>query len=256
DRILLRALAIDASSRYQDAGELLAALGELAGAPATSVARFEGSISNSVKDSAKASTVVSTIGREVELRAAERFLEHVARKTTEVPNREATGGEGPPVLLITALPGMGQTHFFREIKVRAQTRGLSVCVETGYLGRPGAPGKVLRSLGDHMDRESSTRWKAFLCRLERPRSTPRDETTDEERRLRWRAEIALAAKSVRSPVVIAVDGLQWLDEITVGLLVDLARVSSENRDAPLGVVLGYREEDRSTALLQELTQLF
>ena len=247
DRILLRALAIDASSRYRDAGELFAALEGVAGAAG---ARPE--ISASVLTNV--STIVSTVGREEELWAVERFLERVrAGELQEVPKSEAAGS--PPVLFVTALPGMGQTHFFREIKVRGQTRGLAVYLETGYPGRPGTPGKVLRSLGDHMERESSTRWKAFLSRLERPRSTPRDETTDEERRLRWRGEIKLAVKAVRSPVIIAVDGLQWLDEITVALLVDLARLLCEECRGLLGIALGYREEDRSAALLHELTGL-
>lgn len=247
DRIILRALAIDASSRYRDAGELFAALEGVAGAAG---ARPE----VSAKVSTNVSAIVSTVGREEELRAVERFLERVAAgELKEVPKSEAVWS--PPVLFVTALPGMGQTHFFREIKVRGQTRGLAVYLETGYSGRPGAPGKALRSLGDHMERESSARWKAFLSRLERPRSTPRDETTDEERRLRWRKEIALAVNAVGSPVIIAVDGLQWLDEITVALLVDLARLLCEDCRGLLGIVLGYREEDRSAALLRELTGL-
>ena len=76
--------------------------------------------------------------------------------------------------LVTGPAGMGQSQFFREVKVRAQTLGRRCYLEVGYPGRAESPGSLLRCLVGEIagaDRAISERWQAFLGNLARPRSS-------------------------------------------------------------------------------------
>src|SRR5262249_37471687 len=154
----------------------------------------------------------ATVGRQAELLEVDRFLD-----------RLLSGEEGPPAIIITGPRGMGQTHLLRELKARAQTRGVRCYLETGYPGRPTVPGSVLRALAAHAGREQAARSRGerFLARLGRPRRPAPSEATEGERRLRRAGEVALAAGKVREALVLAVDGLQFWDEVSAGLLIDL-----------------------------------
>jgi hypothetical protein len=93
-------------------------------------------------------------------------------------------------------------------------------------------------------------------RLLTPRRPSRGEAAEGERRLRRAAELASLVEGVREPVVLAVDGLEHWDEISIALLLDLVRhleVAHSGNRPPLGVVAAYREEGASAPLLRELT---
>ncbi|MBI4603011.1 MAG: sigma 54-interacting transcriptional regulator [Planctomycetes bacterium] len=234
DPVILKCLALDPRSRFPSASELLAALCRLEGtAPSRSV---------------PGALAPPTVGRPAELRKVDEFLDGLLK-----------GSDRPQALLITGPPGMGQTHLLREMKVRAQTRGLHFYLETGYRGQSTVPGSVLRCLGAHLggDEEARSRWERFLAHLRRPRHPARSETTEGERRMRRAAEAARAASRVRDPMVLAVDGLQLLDEVSAGLVIDLVRGLSEetcDRPPPIGIAVAYREEGPLASMLEELTE--
>ena len=234
DSIILRCLALDPRSRYASGAELLLAL-EALGPPA--VARTP----------AGASTL--TIGREAELARVDRLLDRLTHRSV-----------GPRAVLITGQPGMGQSHFLREVKRRAQTRGIHAYLESAYAGRPGLPGAHLACLTSHVGSaggEERFRWEQFLGRIRRPRRPARIETSEGERRLRHAAEVALAARAVSEPVLCLFDDLQFSDEISLGLIIDLLRFlgePGEGQRAPIGVLAGCREEGHAVGLLRELSE--
>ncbi|HVR74285.1 MAG TPA: sigma 54-interacting transcriptional regulator [Planctomycetota bacterium] len=231
---ILKCLALDPDARFRDARQLSSILDHLTGK--TSVRPF-------------IPRVVRTVGRDAELAQIDRFLERLAAAP-----RGGLEDRGSPALIVTGSSGMGQTHIFREIKVRAQTRGPRLYHETGYAGRTTPPGSLLRSLANHVDEPTRSRFESFLSRLARPRTALRDETLEEERRLRWAGEIGLAAQAVREPWVLAVDGLQFFDEVSVLLLLDLVTLLRERSPTPaLGIIAGYREEGPSARWLRELS---
>jgi DNA-binding NtrC family response regulator/tetratricopeptide (TPR) repeat protein len=233
--VILKCLALDPRARFPSACEVLEALERAAGERTTA----------SRQDLALAPAV----GRTAELAKVDAFLDAVER------------GDAPPAaLLVTGPAGMGQTHLFREMKVRAQTRGLRFYLESGFAGRSAPPGSVLRPLGEHMGRSASRarrRWEAFLTSLGRLRGQASSDASEGERRLRRAGEVALAAASVRETFIIAVDRLEFLDETSITLLVDLVRClgEREGRDRPpIGVAAGYREEGPCAPLLRELSE--
>src|SRR5262249_28982126 len=221
DPLILKCLALDPGARYPSAVELLEALERIEGGctacPTPNLAR------------------IATIGRSIELAEAERFLDSCAR-----------GAEGPRTLLLTGPAGMGQTHFLRELKVRGQMRGLKFYLEAGYPGRSSAPGTVLSCLGAHLSakvRSARERWERFLDHLRRPRNPSRSEASESERRLRRANEALLAAEPASEPFVLAVDGLQAWDEVSISLVFDLSRFLSEMPLATrpqISFILGYR----------------
>ncbi|MBI4584054.1 MAG: sigma 54-interacting transcriptional regulator, partial [Planctomycetes bacterium] len=235
--ILLKCVAFNLGSRYPSGRELLGAL--------EPVARYAGA------GERPAACAAPAVGRNAELAEADRFLEGLLK-----------GKEAPRVLLITGLPGMGQSHLLREIKVRAQTRGFQFFLETGYPGRSTPPGSILRCLGGSLSQNSVKargRWHAFLHRIKEPQNLLQNETLDGERRLRRREELRSAAAAIRDPMILAVDGLQYWDEVSLELFTDLVRFlkdpGAEDRP-PLGVVAGYREEGPFLPFLMELTENF
>lgn len=228
ENVILKCLALDPGSRFTDGGELLEALRRMGG--------------RVWEERQTGSSSTLTLGREEELKKVDAFLKSL-----------------PATLLMTGPQGAGQSHLFNEIKVRAQTGGIPFYLETGYPGPTGVPGSFLRCLGAHIPREEGPtrrRFERFLSRLKQPARSTSKEPLSAERRQRRASEVALAASAVREPLIMAVDGLQFLDEVTVELLMDLVRLLGEKpgQRPPIGIVLGYREEGTLLKLLQELTR--
>jgi hypothetical protein len=232
DGIALRCLALDPGARFASGVELRDALGALAPAAGGSPGpRSPGAL---------------TVGRAAEMEAACRFL------------RGIESGAATPALLLTAAPGFGQSHFLRDIKARAQALGFHAYLETGYAGRAGPPGSILRSLAHHLDpgAGAARRWQAFLRRMARPRRPSANESSESERRLRRAAEAVLAVEALRERLLLIADGLQFFDEVSIALVLDVVRhlLSLEPaRRPPLAAVLAYREEGPARRLLSELT---
>ncbi len=241
DLVLLRCLALDPEARSTDLPELLACVRHAVSPLTVSRARPQGQ--------------TLTVGRRAELAVADRYLKALSPEERNSKDRPPTG------VLVTGSEGMGQSHFLREVKLRAQMRGVPSYLETGYPERPGAPGSIFRCLSVHFRRdapEARSRWEAFLGRLRRPRRPSRNDTPEAERRLRRTAELKLAVAALAEPLVLVVDGLQFCDEISIGLMVDLVRLMSlSDLSGPgVGLVLGYREEGPALPLLRELTDHF
>jgi eukaryotic-like serine/threonine-protein kinase len=240
ESVIFKCLALDPAARYPSGVELLQALRALEKSAA------------SRRDAAP--PAVGTIGRRSELERIESFLSTV----TSAGGPEASAA-GPIALVLTGVPGMGQSHLLREVKVRAQTRGIQVSLETGYPGQPTPPGSLLRFLGlsaTQRDARAVRRWRDFLSGLERRRSAREHAGVEGERRLRRASEMATVVETVRRPTIIVVDGLQLWDKISMSLVVDLVRHIGDMDPVerpPLRLVLGYREEGPCAPLLRELT---
>ncbi len=273
DSIVLRCLALEPASRFDDAVELAAALDRWSSGPG--------------RGGREPGIAVETLGRTVELARIDAFLRHLVPGARAEPPTRIEAPPSPVALVVTGPSGMGHSHLLREAKVRAQTRGIQLYLETGYPGRTTAPGSVLRALGTHVgaaadgrsssecddadasegqstsrrpprdgSEEAGRRWRRFLSRLGQPRRSARHEVSDDERRLRRAGEVALIARSVREPLVIAVDGLHYWDEVSIGLVLDLARALGETSGAerpPIGLIVSYREEGPNALLLRELS---
>lgn len=238
DHVLLKCLSLDHRRRFASAGEILHV--------------FRRTESEAITVTAPQVSAAKTVGRRSELAFVDAFLERLFGREEGASRDRDTSA--PVTLLVTGPRGMGQTHLLREVKIRAQTRGIPCYLEAGYPGRLPAPGSLLRPLGPHLGDDARERWEGFLERLGRPRPTERGEVTHEERRLRWRSEIALATAALRDPLIIAVDGLQLFDEVSVLLLMDLARVLEDHRSemAPtFGLIIGCRQEGPLGHLIRE-----
>jgi DNA-binding NtrC family response regulator/tetratricopeptide (TPR) repeat protein len=235
DHVLLKCLAVDPRSRFSTAGELAGSLRRIPGLePPEGAAVVE---------------PPGMVGRGQERETFDRFV-----------NRLRHGPSGPIALLVTGAPGMGQSLFLRAMKARAQTGGFQCCLLEGYRGGAGAPGSLLRALRHYIPQtRARSRWESFLSNVGKPRRAARTEATEAERRVRRAAEVALAARALKGPLLLMVDGLQHFDEISAGLVADLVRALDEDssKERPVaGVVVGYREEGPSLPLLKELTGWF
>jgi DNA-binding NtrC family response regulator/tetratricopeptide (TPR) repeat protein len=242
--VVFKCLALDPAARFADGGELLEALRRLGDA-------------RRAADRAPAEPArIQTVGRAGELAAIDRFIGALL-------DEEGGRRSEPPCLLVTGARGMGQTHLLRELKVRAQVRGARVILETGYPGQSTSPGSVLGGLRACMaagEAAAARRWEAFLTRLSGPRGSSRNEVLEEERRARRSAELARAIEAIDEPLIVAVDGLQFRDEVSVELILDLARAlakgGGEGRPRPpVALAAGYREEGPSARILRDLTGL-
>jgi DNA-binding NtrC family response regulator/tetratricopeptide (TPR) repeat protein len=238
DAVVLKCLALDPSARFASAEEVVGALSELAGKRAL--------------QPRERLPAALTVGRDAELARLDALLASLL-----ACGPGASGERDALVLVVTGATGMGQTHLLRELKLRAQTQGLRVHLETGYLGRPGTATALFGFLGENIERRARRRWERFLGRLRRPRSAVQLDASDAERRLRWSAELSLAVAALRRPVVLAVDGLQHCDEIAIALITELAQVVARPERSPsrIGLVLGYREEGPFAAALRELSAI-
>jgi len=235
DAIILKCLAHSPAARPRSGSEVLEALLKLPRKPAPA---------------SPAGAARHVVGREAELEAAERYLQAL---------RES--GARPASLLVSGPPGIGQSAFLHEVKLRAQTRGIPCYLETGFAGSPGAPGSVLRFLETHIPKHEAaarSRWSGFLRGLRRPHDASWTGSPDAERRLRFAHEIRLAVAAVKEPVLLIADGLERLDEVSVGLVLELVRLleaMEASERPPLGAILGYREEGPARDLLREVSRL-
>jgi transcriptional regulator of acetoin/glycerol metabolism/biotin operon repressor len=236
EALLLKCLASDPALRFRSAVELAEALRSFR----------EAAVSN-----AAPAPAIETIGRERELAEIDRFLDGIGLGASAAPGARR-------VLVFTGEAGSGQSHLFRELKVRAQLRGRQVYLETGYAGAVAPPGALLRCLGEHIGGAGRRRWLEFLQRLSAPRRAAPGAALDGERRIRRARELASAASYVRELVLIAVDGVQHFDEVSIELLIELVRLLDEGAPAPrppLALALGYREEGPMAACLKDLSSL-
>ena len=239
ERILFKCLALDPSARFPTAAELLDELDRLRCGRSAPRAR-------------PAPSLLPTIGRDGELATIDRFLNGVDGRT------RGSGARSPGLLFVTGPSGMGHTHILRELWMRAQTRGLRAYLETGRESGPAIPGALLRSLGPHLDPEARRRWNGFLARLRRPRTSSHDAGSESDLRARRAAEVAHAAGALQDPFLLVVDGLHFFDEISVDLIVQLARVLSRRpagSGPPASLALSYREEGPALPFLRELADL-
>jgi DNA-binding NtrC family response regulator/tetratricopeptide (TPR) repeat protein len=234
DNVVLKCLAIDPAARFPSGIEVARALESLGGIPAPAERR---------------ASSIATFGRGPEIDRADAFLDGILGRRP-----------APPALLVVGAPGMGSSHFLREVKMRAQTRSIAAYLESGFPGRTNPPGSVLRCLSAHMtaDREARSRWESFLARLREPRRPLLVDVSEGERRLRRASEVALAAGTVRDPLLIAIDDLQHCDEVSIALAIDLIRFLAGRTGSgrpPIGVAASVREEGASIPLLRELVAL-
>ena len=242
DWVLLKCLAVDPAARFESAIELLEALRRIDGSTGTVPTTDSGPIAK-------------TIGREAETERGLEFLrETLDDAADEIPPEDFI----PGVLLLTGEPGVGQSHFLHHLKVCAQTRGFPFYLEIGFPGRGDAPGSILRSLGSHLPAGTDgvrSRFETFQSRLRRPSRSARGELTDTERQLRRAAEVAYAVTALEEPWVLAVDGLQHFDEVSIGLIAGLVRflATAPQPRPPVCLLLAYREEGPAAPLLHELT---
>jgi DNA-binding NtrC family response regulator/tetratricopeptide (TPR) repeat protein len=229
EAVLMKCLAIDPKLRFASGGEILDALRGLGRARAPL--------------GPGRALPTRTIGRERELEEVDGFLDGAR-----------AGRGGPFALLVAAPPGAGSSHFLREVKVRAQTRGWQAYLESGYPGRRGAPGSLFDFLRSHLPAGPRARWSAFRERLARTRPAARDETSEREREQRWGREIERAARQVGEPVLLIADAIEHRDEVSLVLLLALierlARSPAAERP-PLAFVLAFREAGPSAAVLEK-----
>jgi DNA-binding CsgD family transcriptional regulator len=140
------------------------------------------------------------VGRQVELEAAERFLDSVAA--------------GPAALVFQGEPGIGKTTVWRETAARAVARGLTLLA-----CRP-AQAEAKLSYAGLTDLVASVATGEALAQLPAPQrlglevallqSTPGTHAPDP--RVVYAAFSSLAsALAEEEPVVVAVDDVQWLD---------------------------------------------
>jgi DNA-binding NtrC family response regulator/serine/threonine protein kinase/tetratricopeptide (TPR) repeat protein len=238
DALLLKCLALDPRARFPSAKDLLEAL-----------LRAEGGRPNSRSPpAAPASPASPLVGRQEELASAHRFLEGIR---IHVPSS--------PALLVTGLPGMGQSRFLLELKINAQTLGFQAYLESGCPGRPGPSGSLLRCLGSHLGkraRKARGEWEALFAKLRKPSTRWRHDLNGGEQRFRHYAELAQVLSATVEPFLLVVDGLHFCDEISVAMLIEMVRLlarSSGPQRPPVGLVFGYREEGPLLPLLRELT---
>ena len=243
DRVILKCLALDPRARFEDAGALADALSRVADGDRSAGAAVLPVASD------------WTVGRDEELQALERCVHGFG---TKAPKGSDELASRPSVVLVVGAPGVGVSHLLRRFKVVSQTAGVPCYLEVGFHGRPTVPGRILRTLENHMEAEAPearARWRRFLDGLRRRRAPGRSELSEAERRDRRAAEVALAASQVSEPVVIAVDGLHLYDEITIGLVSDLCRWLLErgpDDGFPIRLVLSFREDGPARPLLREL----
>ena len=241
DHVILDCLALDPGSRCASPARLL---------DQVRPARADGCGSTSVTIP-PSKILPATIGRDQELEKVGRFLDSFA--TTGVVSTD----EHVPALVVA---GVGRSHFLREVKLLAQTRGFLTYFERGYPQQARPVGTLLRCLTAHIgDAEARERWHSFLTRLDRPaknRASRQGDACQAEVRLRRANELTTASVSVSEPLVLVVDDLQHFDEISVSMVVDFVRSVKAGGDRRPNVrcVLTYKEEGPAARFLEELTE--
>ena len=204
---------------------------------------------------ARYATAEGFVGREPELE----FLETAWLR--------ASGGEATSVF-VSGEPGAGKTHLAAEHARTLADRGARVIygravedVEAPYGPLVSALGQLVETSDPNVLEQHVETHGGELARLvpvlatrvpDLPPTSPADPDTE---RLRLRAAVTalVAAVSVREPVVLVLDDIQWADRATLGLLLHLMRGS----EARLLVVATYRDTptDQGPPLRESLGDL-
>lgn len=153
----------------------------------------------------------SIVGRDAELEQADRFL-------GEVPS-------GLRALVLEGEPGIGKTTLWRESARKAAERGYTVLVS-----RPAQPEASLSfaGLGDLVSSLPVEAYEAIpapqqaALEIALLRRAPTGDPPD-QRAIALALLSGVAAAAERTPVVVAVDDAQWLDQPTAGALEFVAR---------------------------------
>ncbi len=239
EAILLKCLATDPEARYPSAVELRDHLCAL---------RERSSNQHSSGKLVRCVPLVETFGRSQELEAAKEFLDAAALRRGD-----------DFVLVVTGPRGSGLTHFLRELRSIAQTQGLPFELHSFYPNEWKAPGSLFDRAGDFIsesDPDAGVKWRAFLTESRRAKRIWQSQRFEEEPRAAAVAALSDLLRGIRRPCVLAADGLQFADPASLALLKELARLLQRLDPAarpPLCLVLGYREEGPSLALVRDLS---
>src|SRR5215211_767836 len=135
----------------------------------------------------------------------------------------ARSAEGPRALVIRGEPGIGKTTLWRAAIERADAQGVTVlsarCVEAELpLGLAGLADLLEDTFPVDRLAEHEHAALAAAIGLEPPREEPHDAVA-----LPRAFRSALRALAVESPVLVAVDDVQWLDATSARVLSFAAR---------------------------------
>ena len=173
------------------------------------------------------------VGRNIEIRAATRFLDRLERS--------------PQVLVVDGEPGIGKSTLLRAILEQARHRGMAVLVarpsefeaRLSWSGLSDLLDGVESRLLEALPPVQAEALGAALLR-ERPDTGPTLKPRSGDQRAVFAGTRALlAALSARQPVLIGIDDVQWLDSPSQRALAYLARRLADNR---IGLLLTEREE--------------
>ena len=172
------------------------------------------------------------VGRESELERLDRVI------------GDATHADGPSAGMVTGVPGSGKSRLLEEAVDRARLRVLPV---TGYEPEQSVPLTAARDLLKELSRArregGRLRARAFgeAARGASPTALQLFEVA-------YRCLVEVA------PTVIAVDDVQWIDDISTGLITYLVRSATADR-LPLAILAVGRPSARSGVLRDALAKI-
>ncbi len=250
DEVIQRLLERDPRDRYQSAAAVRADLETIARALAAGVR--EPSVAIGASDRRRTLTEPAFVGRENELRALEQAL--------------ATDEGAPALLLLEGTSGSGKTRLLDELALRAAQRGVSVLRGQGTNRPAQRPLQALDSVLAHSVQAAKTN-RAFADSLRsrlgdqlealapvlpelggslapRPCESLGPDAHGETRTLAALVALLAALGSPQKPLAILIDDCQWLDELSLKLLMEWQRAHALS-SGPRGVlvVAAYRGEE-------------